>query len=314
MITRSTAPALLVPGLRKVIFDDYMKVPNYLESVFNIGGSTRAYEETVELSGVGPAEEKVEGQPIQYKDISQLTPKRVTMITVALGMRCTMEAKQDDQYGKLSKLASELGKSFPVKREVERANIFNGAFQTFYATGQDGLALCVTNHPIKGLAFSPTTTNITSLPLRSVATGSNRLATDADLDYPSLIDMITLSLRQVDEQGDYISMPIKQLLTAPENWAVAKELLKSSTKPTTANRAESAVYDMGITAVQSPYLIDQDAWFGISDSHDLNWYNRMAFATDSQDDFDTGDTKIKGTERWGLGFASWRGIFGTTGA
>ncbi len=314
-VTRNTIGALLAPGLKKVIFDDYLKVPERLLPLFNVDKSSRAYEEIVELTGVGPAEEKAEGVGIIYKDISQLTPKRIQMTTYALGMRCTMEAKQDELYGKLVKLASLIGKSFGVRREVERSNIFNGGFGTFFRTGQDGLALFSASHPLSGgLAFSPATTNLTALPARSVATGSNVLATAADLDYASIVDMTTLAMRTVDEQGDYIMMEPKRLIIASENWAVAHEMLRSQDKPTTANRAVSAINQLGLQVIQSPYLLDTDAWFMQSDDHDLDWFNRMPFTTDDMDDFDTGDTKIKGVERWGLGFASWRGVWGTTGA
>lgn len=315
MITRATIGPLLVPGLRKIMFDDYMKVPNNLEKLFNPTPSTRSFEEWVGISGVGLSEEKAEGVGTVYKDITMLTPKRVTMTTWTNGMRCTMEAKQDDQYNQLAKLASILGKSFPVRREVERANIFNGSMGTWYATGQDGLALCSTAHPIKGTTYAnPPTSDVTGAtpPARTTTTGTNR-ASAADLDYTSLVDLTTLSMRQVDEQGDFIAINPRYLVCASENWAVANELLKSQMRPDTANNSISAVNSLGLEVVTSPYLLDPDAFFLLSSDNDLNWFNRMAFATSTEDDFDTGDTKIKGVERWGLGFADWRGIVGNPG-
>ena len=317
-INTNTVSPLLRRNLKKVLFNEYMAEDQALESCYNKNSADGPYEEWVAVAGVGPAEEKIEGEAVAFKAIEALTPKRIFIVTYALGMRATMEAKHDERYGILSRLAGEIGRKHAIRREIERASLFNGAFATYYRTGYDGKALIATDHPIKGTTWAPATTDITASTAtslqRTTSTASNELTTAADLDYATIIDLITLIRRTVDESGDYIGLTPKGLLVAPENEHTAYELLKSTMRSDTANNATSSIARHGLEVKVSPHLLDTDATMMYCAKHDLQWFDRMSLKIDSEDEFTTGDELHKGVQRFGLGFADWRGWAGTPGA
>ena len=308
----TNSSVLLTVGLKKIIDEQYALNQSIMETIFNINTSTKAYEEWAEMGGIGPAEVKVEGAPIIYKDTNIFNPKRITFTTYGLGMRATQEAKEDDQYGKLKNLAKLIGRAHRARRNLEMANIFNGAFVTTLNTGRDGLALASASHTLANPTYVYPSTTIPNA--RTTTTWSN-YPTAADLDYISFTDAVTLLIRTPDESGEYINISPKWLVTAPENWVVASELLKSTLRPDTANNNINAAQGM-VTPVWDPLLFDTDAWFLVADKsqHDLQFFDRRKFSTKSEDDFDTGDTLYKGDMRIGAGFGSARGVVCNPGA
>jgi hypothetical protein len=303
----------------KLMVDEYEKAPQDLAQLFRTKDTKRAFEELAETTGVGPSELKPEGQGIVFKDPSQLAVKRIFVTTYALGLRVTMEAKQDDQYGVVEGLASNIGESFPVRQEIERATAINLIFSPTYMTGADGLAIISASHPIKGPSYATpgvgTAGGNTAMPARATMTASNKAATAAALDFQSLVDLMTLSRRQVNEQGDYITRRMTRLVVPPELLPVAWELTHSSTRPDTANRADNYLGTYGLMVVSSPYILDSNMWLLMAENskHSLMWLDRMPFTVDSDGDFGTKDTLISGIERWGVGAYGWRGIVGNPG-
>lgn len=306
---------LLQKGLKKLIFLGYDEEIGVFDSIFNNDQSDSAYEEWTGMVGPGVAEVKAKGEAMTYKDLIVEAPKRILMTTRAVGIRIPFEDIQDDQTGALKRLAEAVGRSHKVAQEVAKANIFNGAFSTWYRTGYDGKALCATDHPLAGEgAYSPATTDITSEPARSETTWSNRLATDADLSYTTLIDMKTLLRRTVTREGDFTNLRPSILLVPPELEEVAWEITKSKERPDTANRATSSMYRYGITIVSSAYLIDTDASFLIADRHDLQYFLRMPLKVKTRDAEGTWDTLTESMLRDGVGYHDPRGVVGTPGA
>jgi len=314
MIDRNRIGTLLAPGMKKELLGGYEDVADTLSGLFNTSSSSKAFEEWTGMTTIGMADEKPEGTGVVYKDPTVLPVKRLVHVTFGLGVRATMEAMDDEQYGALKRLSRLVGRGFKLREQVEMATFFSDAFTGSYFTGYDAKALIASDHPITGTTWAPSPTG--SIATRATTTASNKLATAADLDYVSLQDMITLFRRQVDEMGDWVSFTPTRLVIAPENEFVAYEILKSTLRPDTANNATSSVSRFNLTVVTSPYFVDTDAWFLMADnsSTDIQWFNRQSLKISSTDDFDTGDMKIKGTRRFSLGFSDWRGICGTPGA
>jgi hypothetical protein len=72
----------------------------------------------------------------------------------------------------------------------------------------------------------------------------------------------------------------------------------------------------GLGIIVSHYFgADTDKWFVMTEKseHDLWWFWREKFTTESSDDFDTGDGKMKGYRRSGIGYGDWRGVWGSPG-
>lgn len=318
-IDRSKVSALLQTGLRKVWFEQYNLEPDKLSVAFNKSSSKKAWEEWTGLTSIGVAEEKAEGMGVTFKDPSMLPTKRIVHVTYGLGLRATMEALQDEQYGILKQLAKLIGRGFKIREQIDMANaFFNYAFNATHGyTGYDGLCRFSASHTLSTQnAYTPATTNITTTAKTRDASTCSNLCTAADLSYTSLQDAITKLRRQVDDAGDWIVYEPRVLYIAPENFQIATEILKSTDRPDTANRSTSSLNQYTIKIQDSPYFLDTDAWI-LSDETsktDFQWFDRMNLETQTEDDFATGDMLMRGFRRYSLGFSDWRGAVGNTGA
>lgn len=302
-------------GLRKVMLFGYKEEIESLMSCVNQETSNRAFEDWTGVVGPGLPDVKVKGQDMTERAIFVEIPKRVEMETFADFVRLPFEDQEDDQYSILTRLSEMIGRGHKVIREVYRANFFNLGFVTAWRTGYDGLALFSAAHPLQnqyGYAFS--TTGLTSPANRGATTWSNILATASDLDYTSLIDAITLLRRQYSREGDFINLKPRTLLVPPELEHTAYEITKSTDRPDTMNRSVSSVNRWGIQIECSPYLLDTDAWFLGSDTHDLNFFERMTLKTKQREAQGSWDVIVEAAQRFGVGFHDPRGWVGTPGA
>lgn len=292
---------LLAPGLRKVFFQHLDERPDEFSQVFNMLTSTRAYEEDLEVAGLGTMPVKTEGAAITYQDPTQGEKRRYTHITYGLGFRVTLEMMEDDLYNVMKRMTRELAKAGRNAKEVNAWNTFNLGFTTEFGFTKFGA-----NEPL----FSTAHTRIGG------GTSANRPTTDADLSQASLEAAIINFENMVDETGIPTLMRPKWLIVPPDLKMTARELLGSEFKPYTSNNEINALMKEGLDFMVSHYLTDNDAWFLVAGKgeHDLNFFTRMSVRFQNDDDFDTGDAKFKAFQRFSVGHGEWRGTYGTTGA
>ena len=183
-------------------------------------------------------------------------------------------------------------------REVTAANPFNTGFTA--ATGPDGVSLFSTAHPLIGGGSQ-----------------SNRLSYATDPDVTSIQLTLTMMRTTVDHRGKRIRIPPKKAIFPPALEFIGAELLGGTDRPDTANRAINAFRRRsGMPSFDSwqvwDYLTDPDAWFiegNVSDT-ELRFYNREAFNTVHDIDFDSRSVKTAGWMRFSVGFNGWYGIAG----
>ena len=305
--TRSAFASLLAPGLRKIYFDELKERPLEYEAIFNIESSKRKYEDDYQMAGLGSMPEKAEGQSIIYDDPISGNTKRYTHLSWGLGFRITHEAYEDDLYGMLGKkMSSQLAKSARNAQEVHAHAILNNAFaasataSTLAAANTfDGYSLCNVAHVRLG-----------------GGTQANRSSTDADLSVSSLQAAIDLFEGWTDERGISLVCQPKRLIIPYQTKWIAREILNSSAKPYTANNEINPLMDEDLSFMVSHYLTDSDSWFLIADKgvHGLNFFWREKPTFKESDDFDTGDAKFKGYQRFVSGVSDWKGVFGSQGA
>jgi len=291
---------LLVPGLRRVFFQHLKERPTQYDKIFNTNNSSRAFEEDLEVAGLGTMPTKPEGTATIYQDAIQGGKKRYTHVSFGLGFRVTVEMMEDDLYNVMRRMSRELAKSARNVREVRSFNVFNNAFTTEFGFPKFGV-----NEPLIGTHT-----------LLGGGVFANRPAVDADLGIASLEAGILNYDTLVDEQNMPALIMPKVVLVHPEFKQVARELLNSEFRPYTANNEINAIMQEGLTWFMSQYLTDTDAWFLIADKsdHDLNFFERAAVRFQNGDDFDTGDAKFKSFQRFSVGAGEWRGIYGSVGA
>lgn len=297
LITRSTHPDLLWPGIQAIFGTTYEKLSKEYTRIFDIRKSTKAYEKVAEATGLGLAAVKAEGASIIYDAPGQGPTNVFTHVTYGLGYIMTREAEEDNQYQQVAEAnAAALPWSMWTTKEIVHANVLNRAFSTSYLGG-DGEPLIDAGHP--------------------TANGSqSNLLTAADLSEASLEDALTTIATAKNSAGLPIALRAVRLIVGPGQIFNATRLLESEGRSGSANNDVNAFKTLGLVPeiVVNHYLDDPDAWFLQTNApNGLISFQRRALDLEKDNDFDTENRKHKATERYSAGWGDHRAIFGNPG-
>jgi hypothetical protein len=262
-------------------------------------GTPRSYHEEVMLYGMGAAPELPDGQAVTYQSGGQLYVSRYTYKVYGLAYALTKVLVEDGDHIRIGNTFSRhLAQSMIETKETNAANMLNRAFNASY-TGGDAVALCSSAHPIIG------------------GTQSNLLSAAANLSQTSLEQMLIQIRQAADSNGKKIRLNPQKLVVSPANVFQAEVILKSVLRSGTANNDINAVRSMGLlsgdTAVVSR-MTSNTAWFVKTDNDEgLKMLMRRRLEKSMEGDFETDSVRYKATERYGMGWTDWRGIYGTPG-
>jgi hypothetical protein len=300
VINTGNVPKLLWPGLNAVWGRDYEEHPKEFTDLFDVETSDMNYEEEVEMTGFGLASVKQQGAPTPYDTESQQSVTRYTHVAYGLGFTVTREEIDDNLYAKKGVTRTQMvAFSFRQTKENVAANVYNRAFNTSY-TGGDGKALCVIDHP--SLAGN----------------WSNTLAVAADLSEASLEDMCVQIMNATNSRGLKIGLMPRALVIPTASAFEAQRILKSTGQSGTANNDINALRAMGVFPdgiKVNHYLTDSDAFFIRTNApQGMKLFQRVAAEFAQDGDFDTGNLKYKGYERYSVGWTDPRALFASPGA
>ncbi len=302
MFIRTLFPDLylqtMLPAIDEVVMTKYSQFPDEFSEVYRMETSSRSIEQTTEVTGFGQMAVIPEGQDTRYDEALPGFNKTYVHAQYGLGFRVTKVAMDDDKFGVVKKLATELGRSAKETKEVVAANPINLGFTT--GLGPDGVSLFNVAHPLIG-----------------GGTQSNRLAYPTDPDVTSIQLILTLMRQTVDHRGKKLRIPPKKAIFPPNLEFIGAELLGGTDRPDTANRAINAFKRRsGMPSFDTwmvwDYLTDPDAWMVEADVQDteLRFYSREAFGTVHDIDFDSRSVKTAGWTRYSVGNNGWYGIAG----
>ena len=291
MWSRSRFNNEYVPGLFAVMIDSYenKRAQSMWTELVEVANSKKSYEEDALRSGLGTLREKGEGAAITF-DTQTAGPKQKWVHTVyALGTRITEEAIDDNLYelnggsdGSLKELFYDLGEAAEETLETEIAKFFNyGTAETYHAT-RFSEALFDTLHPrLDGTTFS-------------------NYATSADLTYTTFWAAIVAAENQYNHAGQKVVKKCKNLWVPPQYEQKGLEILKSTDRPDTGNRAINALAKSGrsIDLKVWTQMTDADMWVLQLQGKGIKffWNRKTRFAKDK--DFLTGDMMVKVDQRW----------------
>jgi phage major head subunit gpT-like protein len=302
MFIRTIFPDLfltsMLPAIDEVVMGRYSQFPDQYSRFFRMESSSRWGEQTTEVTGFGQMAVVPEGKQTVYDEALPGFNKTYTHTQYSLGFKVSKIAMDDDRFGVVRKLASELGKSAKETKEVVCANVFNTGFSS--ATGPDGVALFSTAHPLIG-----------------GGTQTNKLSYATDPDVTSIRLALADMRKTVDHRGKKVRIPPRRMITPPDLEFVGVELLGGTERSDTANRAiNSFKKRVGMPAFDTvdvwEYLTDPDAWFiqGDVQETELRHYNREAFNTVHDIDFDSRSVKTAGWMRFSVGYNGFYGVYG----
>ena len=262
-------------------------------------GTPRSYHEEVMLYGMGAAPELPDGQAVTYQSGGQLYVSRYTYKVYGLAYALTKVLVEDGDHIRIGNTFSRhLAQSMIETKETNSANMLNRAFNNSYKGG-DGVELCSASHPVIG------------------GTQSNLLSSAANLSQTSLEQMLIQIRQAADSNGKKIRLNPQKLIVAPANVFQAEVILKSVLRSGSANNDINAVRSMGLltsdTAVVSR-MTSNTAWFVKTDNDEgLKLLMRRRLEKSMEGDFETDSVRYKATERYGMGWTDWRGVYGTPG-
>ena len=166
--------------------------------------------------------------------------------------------------------------------EVYMARFLNSATATTYHTTRFSDALISSAHNrLSGGTFS-------------------NYATSSDLTYLTFWSALEAAENQYNHQLYRIKKQVKRLWVPPQLERAAVEVLKSTERPDTGNRAVSALAKSGrnIEIASWPHLTDTDAWHLQLDGEGITFFWRRKTRFAREKDFATGDYSIKADQRF----------------
>lgn len=307
MWTRGRFNNEYVPGLFTVAVDSYesKRASSMWMDLVNIKTSKKSYEEDAIRSGLTTLRDKAEGAGVTF-DTQIAGPKKKFVHGVkALAVRVTEEAIDDNLYelnggadGSLKELFYDLGEAAEETIETEIARFFNSGTATTYHTTRFSKALFATDHPrLDGSTYS-------------------NKATEADLTYTSFWTALVAAENQYNHQQQRIMKKVKNLWVPPQLEKNGLEILKSTDRPDTGNRATNAYAKSGrnIALKVWPQMSDADMWaFQMAGRGIIFfWSRKTRFAKDK--DFLTGDMMVKVDQRWSAEIACEQDFYGNVPA
>jgi hypothetical protein len=298
IITRSTHPDALWPGVKAWFGMNYDRVPATWSQIFEKQTSNKFQERIVEGGTFGLAMNKTEGAPIQYDSDGQGYVSVFQHVVYALGYIVTREEIEDNLYTEVSnRRSANLAWSMSTTAEYVHANVFNRGFNSAFPIG-DGQPLFSASHPTGGGAQS-------------------NLLTAADFSEAAMEDATKAVWRMQNARGFPINAGVRQIIINPEDAFTVTRVLNSVLRSGTANNDINALNAMGIVpkVVVNKYLTDTDSWYVQTDIPEgliSMWRREVELQKDN--DFDTENAKAKASMRFSAGVADWRSVLGNPGA
>jgi phage major head subunit gpT-like protein len=303
MFIRTLFPDLylqsMLPAIDEVVMTKYSRFPDEFSEVFRMESSSRSIEQTTEVTGFGQFAVIPEGDTTRFDEALPAFNKTYVHGQYGLGFKVTKVAMDDDRFGVVRKLSTELGRSAKETVEVTAASVVNNGFSSSYP-GPDGVSLFNTAHPLVG-----------------GGTQTNKLSYATDPDVTSIQLALTDIRQTVDHRGKKLRIPPKKAIFPPALEFIGAELLGGADRADTANRTINAFKRRsGMPSFDSwmvwDYLTDSNAWFLECEREDteMRFYWREQFNTVHDIDFDSRSVKTAGWMRYSVGFNGFYGMYG----
>lgn len=304
IITQNTAPRMLLPSAISTIYGTEYEIAAKKAihtKLYEMKTSDRAYEEALQLVGIGPASLKDEGGTIEMDSYQQGYDRLSYHQVWAKKMRITEEAFEDNKHiSQAQTMGKMLAQSSLLAKEINGHALFNNPTSTSAPfVGADGVAFLSTAHVLsKG------------------GTLANKPSVDADLSEAAIEAACQGIWNWTDDANNRIFLKPKALFLHQNQVFDAHRILKSSLRVATADNDANALMDMGMIPeiIPSVYLTDTDAWFILVDGPGLVMYSRYATEQFSYNDDQTRDLVFGIKDRYVFDYYDPRAVFGSVGA
>lgn len=291
-MNRERFATLLDPYIFQVYEQVIERGEDVIPSLYGVSNS-ELHEERVTGIGATGLMQPWAGQ-VHYDTVDPLWDRTYRHEKYSIGLKIERDLWDDGQHAEVKDRVQRVSLSVHRTRQLHAHQIFNNAFNAVFA-GPDGLALCAAAHP-----YSPSNT-----------TTQSNIGTSV-LSPVSLEETRINMINWVDDRGKRLLRVPDTLIVGPALEVSAREILMSTDRPDTADRATN-VRRGAYKIITLPLLEDSNNWF-LADSQQMKlymkWFERRKPSPEREDDFDTETLKWKYVARYAFGFHHWAFIFG----
>ena len=307
-ISRAQLLKELLPGLNALFGMEYARYGEEHKEIYEIEKSERSFEEETKLAGFSAAPVKNEGSAIAYDNAQEAFTARYTHETIALGFSITEEAIDDNLYDSLSaRYTKALARAMAYTKQVKAAAVINNGFNGSYLGG-DGVTLFGNNSSNTRVGH----------PLVGGGVNYNSPTTGVDLNETALENAVIQIAAWTDERGLLIAAKPRKMVIPPALMFVAKRLLDTELRVSTADNDINAIKQMGAIPegyTVNHFLTDPNGWYLCTDvPNGMKMFERMPLANSMDGDFDTGNVRYKARERYSFGWSDPLGMWGSAGS
>lgn len=285
---------MLEAGQKKIFFDNLESTPPQYPMYTTRMDSNKAQETYDSIGNLQAAQEKVEGDAINYGKVTQAYQTTIVNKTHANGFSHTYEAVKDDLYGCINSIkAKELARTIRVREERVAIAWLDNAFTTALA---DGKALCANDHPCKDAPGQ-----------------ANDTLTTGGLTPANLQIGLNMFNDFKNHAGDPMDSDATKLITHKNNMFTVREILQSQLKANELSNTKNALPTL--EEVYLRYLTSKTAWF-LEDPSFTHIIFQRREETKFEQDYDTRDTKnyyFNALGRYNCGAIPNIGIVGSAG-
>jgi len=307
-ISRAQLLKELLPGLNALFGMEYARYGEEHKEIYETEKSERSFEEETKLAGFSAAPVKNEGSAIAYDNAQEAFTARYTHETIALGFSITEEAVEDNLYDSLSaRYTKALARAMAYTKQVKAAAVINNGFNGSYLGG-GGVTLLGNNSSNTRVGH----------PLVGGGVNYNSPTTGVDLNETALENAVIQIAAWTDERGLLIAAKPRKMVIPPSLMFVAKRLLDTELRVSTADNDINALKQMGAIPegyTVNHFLTDPNGWFLCTDvPNGMKHFERMPLANSMDGDFDTGNVRYKARERYSFGWSDPLGMWGSSGS
>ena len=295
IINTGSFPRLLLPGITTLFGMEYSQLDGLHDKIFQKKSSQRAFEEAVQLVGMGMAEKLGEGEALQLDTTKQGYSRRTYHEVWSKAAMITQVAFDDNLYQDQAQvLSKQLAKALFHAKENNARLLFDNCTSTSAPyVGADGKALLATDHPTgSGATFS----NLSTSDLSELALENARNAIRG----------------WVGSDGLLINANIKGLLVPPQLRFEAHRILMSTQRSGTANNDTNAIRELGMIPqiMEWAFLTDTNNWYLLTDVDGLVMYERKAMEPRYYMENETMNHVYQMSERYSFDYFDPRAVYG----
>jgi hypothetical protein len=304
-------------------FEAYESLPPVHEQVFEVVGSSTAYEQSTQILGAGEIVEKPENDPIVFENALEGFTVYGKNRTYAKGIEFSMEMVEDMPPEKIGNIVREYAARWG-ERTIQKKEEFAAGFFNYggYTSGHDTFSAKITgvtdpNAPTAllydGKPFFNLSNNLRALYPGGTAAYYNALALSLDAANLQTLYLRMTSTNNVDSRGKKIALKPTTLLVPSALTFTANNILGATNIIGSANNDINPMQGI-LNKLEWQYLTSSTAWFIGVPKKGIKFHNRKPLTFDFWQDQETGGYRASVIARWGAHVYDWRFWHGSNAA